>query len=98
MSDPLVSVLMACRNSVPFVGDAIDSVLAQGYPNIELVAVDDASDDATPDVLAGYARAHPAVVRTARNERQQGIPSVRRRALGMARGSLICVLDADDSG
>ena len=51
---PLVSVVVPTYNHARYLGEAIDSVLAQDYPNIELIVLDDGSTDDTREVLAGY--------------------------------------------
>ena len=51
---PLVSVFMFVRNGARSIRRAIDSVLAQTYPNIEFIIQDGASTDATLDILRGY--------------------------------------------
>lgn len=51
LEGPLVSVLMTAYNSAEYITSAVESVLAQTYSNIELIIVDDASDDATLDVI-----------------------------------------------
>ena len=56
---PLVSVIMAAYNGAEFIGETIESVLAQTYQPIELVVVDDASEDETPEIVASYAERHP---------------------------------------
>jgi len=96
MTEPSVSVLMACRNGARYLGEALDSVLAQNGPELEVVAVDDKSTDGTPELLERYARAHLGRIKLAFNDRQAGIPQVRARCLEMAEGSLICLLDQDD--
>jgi glycosyltransferase involved in cell wall biosynthesis len=53
-SDPLVSIVMPAYNYARFLPDAIDSILSQDYPRIELIVIDDGSTDDTPDVLASY--------------------------------------------
>ena len=60
MSEPLVSVLMAARNHEQFAADAAASILDQDYERLELIAIDDASDDATADVLEQCRRRGPA--------------------------------------
>jgi glycosyltransferase involved in cell wall biosynthesis len=97
VSRPLVSVLMAARNHERYAADAAASVLNQDYEPLELIAVDDASDDATPDVLENCAtEAPPGRMQVVRHERQEGIGPTRAHALRLARGDLIGVLDSDD--
>lgn len=97
MTRPVVSVLMAARNHAPFVADAVASVLEQDYEPLELVAIDDASDDETPDVLEDCAAAAPrGRMRVVRHERQEGIAATRAQALRLARGDFIGLLDSDD--
>jgi glycosyltransferase involved in cell wall biosynthesis len=93
---PLVSVIMATYNAAEFVAESIESVLAQGYEPIELAVVDDASDDATPDIVEDYARRFPDRVRFRRAGERAGPCRRRNDALDLARGSMIAWLDHDD--
>jgi glycosyltransferase involved in cell wall biosynthesis len=56
---PLVTLGVPVRNGAGMLRAALDSIVAQDYPNIEIVVSDNASDDATPDILAEYAARHP---------------------------------------
>jgi glycosyltransferase involved in cell wall biosynthesis len=97
VTEPLVSVLMAARNHEQFAADAAASILDQDYERLELMAVDDASDDATADVLEQCAaEAPPGRMRVVRHERQTGIAETRAHALRLAQGELIGLLDSDD--
>ena len=89
MSDSLVSVVIPVHNGGRFLAEAIDSVLAQGYPHREVVVVDDGSTDDSPAI----ARARP--VRYQRQE-NQGVAAARNAGLAAARGELIAFLDQDD--
>jgi len=74
---------------------ALDSVLAQDYPNLEILAIDDGSADATPRVLAEYAERHPARVRWAQQD-NQGQAATLNRGFEMAEGTLLGYLSSDD--
>ena len=89
---PAVSVLMSVRNGAPWVREAVESVLAQTAPDLELIVIDDGSTDATPDLLT--ALRDPRL----RVERQPpaGLTLALNRALKLARAPLLARLDADD--
>lgn len=97
MSKPLVSVLMAARNHEQYAADAVASVLDQDYGRLELIAIDDCSDDATADVLEECAtRAPTGRMRVMRHDRQEGIAETRAHALSLAQGDFVGLLDSDD--
>ncbi|MCC2545115.1 glycosyltransferase [Hymenobacter sp. BT175] len=56
---PLVTIVALCYNHGPFVTEALDSILAQTYPNLEVILVDDASTDGSRAVLEQYATRNP---------------------------------------
>ncbi len=87
---PFVSVVINVYNGVPYLAEAIDSVLAQTYPNHELIVVDDGSDDGTGDLAKNYGE-----VRYMRQERG-GIGAARNRGVDAAQGEFLAFLDADD--
>lgn len=91
MAGPLVSVVIPTFNRANTVGETIDSVLEQTYPNIEVIVVDDGSKDNTQEVLAAYG---PRI----RNVRQEnaGQMVARNRGIRSARGEIVCFLDSDD--
>ena len=53
---PLVSIVMAIKDTAIYLPECLDSILAQTYPNWELIAVNDHSTDETPQVLEAYAK------------------------------------------
>lgn len=92
---PLVTALITTRNRAALLNRAVQSVLKQTYSNLEVVIVDDGSEDETPDVVEELRTAHPQI-RTFRNEASAGAPAARNRGIREARGSFIAGLDDDD--
>lgn len=94
MTPPLVSVLMPVFNGEGYVAAAIESILNQTLPSLELIVVDDGSTDRTPALLAGYTR-RDSRVRSYRQD-NAGIPASRNRCLDLAIGQYLAWMDADD--
>lgn len=92
---PLVSVVMPSFNQAEFIGTAIDSVLHQSWPSIELIVQDGGSTDATPAILAQRAKAD-ARLRWA-SQPDDGPADALNRALASTRGTLIGWLNSDDT-
>lgn len=90
-SIPLVSVIIATHNRANFVGKAIDSVLKQTAPDIEIIVVDDGSADSTPRVLAQFGN-HISIIR----QPNQGRSAARNAGVSNASGDIIAFLDSDD--
>ena len=57
---PLVTIVALSHNHAPFLREALDSILAQTYPHLEVWLVDDASSDESPAILREYAARYPA--------------------------------------
>jgi glycosyltransferase involved in cell wall biosynthesis len=93
---PRVSVIMAVHNEERFLADAIESVLAQTFPDFELLVSDDGSSDKTPEIASRYAERDSARVRVLRAERNEGKPFALNRALAARAGELVAWLDGDD--
>jgi glycosyltransferase involved in cell wall biosynthesis len=88
---PLVSVVVPVWNGEAYLGEALDSVLAQDYGPLEVVVVDDGSTDGSAAVAARYGDP----VRCVR-QANQGPAAARNRGLAESRGALLAFLDADD--
>jgi glycosyltransferase involved in cell wall biosynthesis len=91
--EPFVSVVIAAYNYGRYLGQAIDSALAQEWPadRLEVIVVDDGSTDDTPAVMAAYGDR----VRGIRTP-NRGVLAATDTALHLARGRYIALLDADD--
>lgn len=92
---PEVSVVIPSYNHGPFVGEAIESVLGQTMEDLELVIVDDASQDNTADVIRQYARRDKRI-RAFYHQENAGIVPTITEALAHTRGNYISILASDD--
>lgn len=92
MSAPTVSVLMSVRNGMPWVREAVGSVLSQTVGDLELIVIDDGSTDGTSDLLASI---HDPRLRVERRP-AAGLAQTLNHALEQARAPLVARLDADD--
>ncbi|CAH2031400.1 glycosyltransferase [Trichlorobacter ammonificans] len=92
----LVSVIVPVYNRAHLVGATLDSILAQTYRNIEVIAVNDGSTDGSLEVLQGYAERHPGRVRVI-DQPNSGQVRARNAGIRQARGEFIAFLDSDDT-
>lgn len=90
----LVSIIMPSYNTAKFISETIESVLAQTYPNWELIIVDDCSTDDTDAVVCPYLVDDR--IRYIKNEKNSGAAVSRNRALREAKGKWVAFLDSDD--
>ncbi|MCQ2245302.1 MAG: glycosyltransferase [Bacteroidaceae bacterium] len=90
-----VSVVMCTYNGAAFVGQQLDSVLAQTYPLHEIIVQDDGSKDNTWEILEDYANRFP-VIHLYHNEGRKGINGNFFSALHRATGDYIAICDQDD--
>jgi glycosyltransferase involved in cell wall biosynthesis len=91
---PRVSILLPARNAAATLPATLRSIARQGFPDWELVAVDDRSDDATRDVLARAAERDRRIRVLAAAGR--GLVDALVQAAVEARGNLLARMDADD--
>lgn len=89
--EPLVTVVIAAYNASRYLPETLDSVLAQTYPRLEIVVVDDGSTDDT------FSRIKPYLSRIRLLRRQHGgLAAARNAGLKITAGDYIAPLDADD--
>src|SRR5882724_10823057 len=92
LHDPLVSVILAVYNREGSVARAITSVLAQTYPHVELIVVDDGSTEGTRDVVERFGASVSLITQA-----HAGVYAARNRGLRHARGELVAFIDSDDA-
>jgi glycosyltransferase involved in cell wall biosynthesis len=91
MSNDLVTALIPTYNYGRFVTQAVESALAQTYPHLEIIVVDDGSSDDTRQQLARYSDRIRYIYQD-----NQSVAAARNTGIQAARGDLIAFLDADD--
>jgi len=94
MTEALVSVIMPAFNAEKFIAESIESVVAQTYPNWELVVVDDGSTDGTAKIIKRYQAAEPRIKYFYQKNARQGI--AKNLGISESYGEYIAFLDADD--
>lgn len=95
---PLVSVVVPVWNAERFLAATIESVIAQTWPDWELLLADDGSTDRSPEIAASYARSHPGRIRCLEHpgRANRGESATRNLGLRAGKGDLFAFLDADD--
>jgi glycosyltransferase involved in cell wall biosynthesis len=89
---PLVSILIPAYNAERWIGDTIQSALAQTWPRKEIIVVEDGSSDRTLQVACQFASPTVSIV----SQENQGASAARNRAFELCQGDYIQWLDADD--
>lgn len=99
----LVSVIMPAHNAERYIAKAMESVCnQQGDFGVELLVIDDASTDETPQIVKEYMERREKDSNDScemilmRNEKNEGVAETRNRGIQMARGKYLAFLDADD--
>lgn len=93
---PLVSVIITSYNREDFIKEAIDSVLASSYKNIEVIIVDDCSTDSTYEIAKEYQQKHRNI-KLFRNKENIGQFENRNKAATYSEGKYLKFVDSDDA-
>jgi len=94
LAKPLVSVLLPCYNAAETLPEALHSLSIQSLPDFEVVAIDDGSTDATPEILAALAQADPRF-RVIWQEHCGLVPAL-NAGLSACRAGFVARMDGDD--
>lgn len=87
----LVSIIINNYNYESFLSQAIDSALAQTYPNLEVIVVDDGSTDDSCDIISSYGDRIISILKE-----NGGQASAMNAGFSASKGDIICLLDSDD--
>ncbi|MBV8882824.1 MAG: glycosyltransferase family 2 protein [Chroococcidiopsidaceae cyanobacterium CP_BM_RX_35] len=91
---PLVSVIIPAYNAELFIGKTLNSVCAQSYSNLEILVVDDGSQDQTTVIVERFVQEDHRVILL--QQSNEGVASARNLAIQKSRGEYIAPIDADD--
>ncbi|MEA2029006.1 MAG: glycosyltransferase family 2 protein [Campylobacterota bacterium] len=89
---PKISIITVVWNNKETIKDAIDSVLAQTYDNIEYIVVDGASTDGTVEIVHSYGDKITKFV----SEKDNGLYDAMNKGIGLASGDIVGILNSDD--
>lgn len=95
MNNPRVSVIMPSYNKERFIKKSIESIISQTYQDWELIIFDDCSSDKSTDIIESMSKLDNRI-KFQKNRKNIGIAANRNRAIDIAKGEYIALLDADD--
>ena len=98
-SNPKVSVFIASYNHARYLPECLDSILAQTYPDFEIVIVDDGSTDGSPSLLEDYQRRFPEKIRYSWHPEHGnwGVSRTSNDAIQKSRGEYLAWIGSDDA-
>ena len=91
---PLVSILSPVYNVADYLSECVDSILAQTYQNLQIILIDDGSQDNSWEICLQYAQQDSRI--EAYHQDNQGVASTRNTLLSHAKGEFILFIDSDD--
>lgn len=90
-----ISVVVAVYNAEKYLKKCIDSLLKQTYENIEIILINDCSNDSSLSICNEYSSKYPNVI-TLNNESNLGVSATRNKGIDASTGDYICFVDSDD--
>lgn len=96
MTGNVVTLVVSCYNHAPYVPRCLESVAAQSSTRFELIVIDDASDDGSPEVIRRELARHGLLARLILHEDNVGVCATFNEALALVNTPLVAFLSADD--
>jgi glycosyltransferase involved in cell wall biosynthesis len=91
---PLVSVILPVYNVSLYIGDCLDSILSQSYPNLEIIAVNDGTTDDSVEIIENYRKKDNRIKIV--HQHNQGLATTRNTGFKYSSGAYIYFMDTDD--
>ena len=95
-TDKKISIIMGIYNCASTLDEAIESIIAQTYPNWQMIMCDDGSSDNTYEVAEKYVKSDPERFVLIKNETNQGLNITLNNCLAIADGDYVARMDGDD--
>lgn len=95
VNQPVISVIMPVYNSMPYLKEALDSILSQSLENIEIICINDGSTDDSLQHLVAVAKDDPRLCVVSQENRGQS--SARNFGMSLAKGTYLYFMDSDDT-
>ena len=92
---PKITVLMSVYNGLPYLEEALDSILTQTFTDFEFLIIDDASTDKSSEILNTYAK-KDSRIRIITNEKNIGLGASLAKGMELAKGKWVARIDSDD--
>ncbi len=93
---PLISIVVPSFNQVRFIGETLQSLVDQRYPNLEVIIQDGGSTDGAVEIARGFVQRHPCLF-TLQVEKDNGHAQAVNRAFRRANGEILGYLNTDDT-
>ena len=94
-SDTLISIIIPVYNVLPYLCEALDSVIHQSYPHLEILVIDDGSTDGSGDICDIYAEKDHRI--HVIHQKNKGLSAARNTGLNHITGGVVAFLDPDDA-
>jgi glycosyltransferase involved in cell wall biosynthesis len=95
-NNPLVSVIIPAYNHELYIEEALQSVIDQTYPNIELIVINDGSTDKTAEIIQKFVDNHKDFNMQFINKKNEGVCETLNKGIEMSKGEYISFLASDD--
>ncbi|MBI4962534.1 MAG: glycosyltransferase family 2 protein [Desulfomonile tiedjei] len=92
MNKSTVDLIIPCYNTGLYLRQAVGSALAQTYPHVNILVVDDGSTDSTREIVESYGEGVGYF-----HQENKGLAAARNIGMTQTRGEFVCLLDADDA-
>lgn len=95
MNSPKISIVIPSYNKARFIGQTLNSIVDQKYPNLEIIIQDGGSNDGTLEVIKKYTRRYPSVIKF-ESKKDKGQLDAINEGMEKATGEILAYINADD--